>query len=204
MSVRVDELVKACMAAKMKPEEIGRVLATATAAKPASTEKKAYMSGPSKAATGGAGTGPAPKAVDGDQKKVASAIENIFDKATDMTAMCKMAVDGISILHVKLWEKDRKPLNPVLCLNRKFVDKLHSELDVDPLAVIYALNNEVKEHMKKNKASVLADLKENWTKAYSASALKEATGFDLERNSFAKGLAVVLTADESVDSTDKE
>jgi hypothetical protein len=217
MSTDMSAMIAAFKAAKMSPEEIGRACAAAMVAtdgaaavkhhgggsKPASggagtgTTSKPHTGGGSKPASGGAGTGTASdgpkKPTDADREKVKEAIDGIFDKATNVTELSKLTISGTPVLYIKKWQEKGKPLNLVLSLNRKMIDMLKKELEVDPLAVIFALNNYLKEHVEEHVDEVLADLKSNWTDAYPVSILEGASGLELVRNKAAGGFDILLT-----------
>lgn len=201
------EMMFACKAAKMTPEEIGRIISSATASEKKSVHNShtrgtfaAKGERTSKPATGGAGTGSTRSArvpVNSDQEKIKEEIKGIFKKAKNVSELAKLTTgdDGdsrVNILHIKKWEEARKPLNVVLCLERKFIDKLKKKLDVDPLMIIFTLNDELKEHIEGHTEEVLEDLKSNWTDAYPTSVIESATGFKLMRNSRAHGFDISL------------
>lgn len=217
MSTNMSAMIAAFKAAKMSPEEIGRACAAAMTAtdstaavkhhgggsKPASggagmgTTRKPHTGGGSKPASGGAGAtsasdGPK-KPTDADREKVKEAIDGIFDKATNVTELSKLTISSTPVLYIKTWEQKGKPLNLVLCLERKVIDMLKKELEVDPLAIIFSLNEYLKEHVEKHIDVVLTDLKSNWTDAYPVSILEDATGFELVRNKVAGGFDIKLT-----------
>lgn len=135
---------------------------------------------------------------------VSSDVKGLFNKAKTLTDLTKLTYKGTGkkLLWLTKWANPKKTYQCVVIrIHKELIDQICSDRSAHPMTVINAVSQELKSWFEPNNDSVIADIHAKWSDAYASAVLEDADNVFIRKNSFAKGLAVMVGKKSSTESS---